>query len=204
LIWRFLPATTAMTHSTHTPHSMHALRSRVGRSKARAAPGTSRCTHSSAVAAAEICSASPMKTTELRIAGYGYARLPRDMREIGRSRLWHRPSPARQPALAAGMLSIRRHQLTLNYAPDNAGDKKQEVSFHNSRIDSLTYALARHRRRGRRVACNVICIPQPTRLPLQIPGQRVEIDVSSGENNADSFASDVDLPLLNCSKRYSC
>ena len=54
-----------MAHSTHTRHSMHAMGSHMRRSKARAVLGTSRCTHSIAVAAAEVCSASPMKTTAL-------------------------------------------------------------------------------------------------------------------------------------------
>jgi hypothetical protein len=54
-----------MAHSPHTPHSLHAMGSRVRRSKARAMPGTSRCTQSSAVAAAEVCSASPMKAIAL-------------------------------------------------------------------------------------------------------------------------------------------
>src|SRR4029077_18835424 len=42
--------------------------------------------------------------------------------------------------------------------------------------------------------------PQPTRLPLQIPRQRIEIDIASGENDADPLFSDADLPFFNRSK----
>src|SRR5581483_259443 len=90
-----------------------------------------------------------------------------------------------------------------NYSRYDAGDEEQKVSFHSSRVHSLalahthTHALARYRRRGRRVACNIICILQPTWRPLQIPRQRIKIDIASGEDDPDTLAGEVDLPLLN-------
>src|ERR1044071_8663430 len=47
-------------------------------------------------------------------------------------------------------------------------------------------------------------IPQSTRLPLQNPGQRIEIDVASSENNADPLSSDVDLSFPNRGEGNPC
>ena len=51
---------------------------------------------------------------------------------------------------------------------------------------------------------NVIQIPQPTRPPLQIPRQCLEIDIPSGKNNSDSLPPHIDLPFLNRSVWNSC
>ena len=49
-------------------------------------------------------------------------------------------------------------------------------------------------------ACTVVAgvsaaqieIPQPGRLPLPVPRQRVQIDIAAGKNNSDAFSIDVD------------
>ncbi len=56
----------------------------------------------------------------------------------------------------------------------------------------------------RRVACNVICIPQTARLPLQIPRQRIQIDIAAGKNNSHAFSIDVDYWFENRGIRNSC
>ncbi len=61
-----------------------------------------------------------------------------------------------------------------------------------------------HRCGGRRVACNVICIPQTARLPLQIPRQRIQIDIAAGKNNSHAFSIDVDYWFENRGIRNSC
>ena len=60
-----------MTHAAHamahTAHSMHAMEPRMGRSKARAVIDTSRSSHSSTVATADVSSTFPMNAIALAV-----------------------------------------------------------------------------------------------------------------------------------------
>jgi hypothetical protein len=46
-------------------------------------------------------------------------------------------------------------------------------------------------------------IPQPARLPLPVPRQRVQIDIAAGQNDSYAFSTHVDYPFENCSIRNS-
>jgi hypothetical protein len=74
---------------------------------------------------------------------------------------------------------------------------KRGFDFAHAAGSLMSVKIRGSRCSGRCVALHRIDISHPTRLPLQIPRQRLEIDIPSGENNSDSPPSDIDLPFLN-------
>jgi len=62
---------------SHTAHSMRAVESRMSRSEARAVTDTSRRSHSTTVATADVSSAFPMNATALTVDSLSVLRMRR-------------------------------------------------------------------------------------------------------------------------------
>ncbi len=111
--------------------------------------------------------------------------------------------------------SVRQQVRVLQFTPAKSGgcplrlQRRLLSQIEVSVLIRLVVPLLRknslaHRCGGRRVACNVICIPQTARLPLQIPRQRIQIDIAAGKNNSHAFSIDVDYWFENRGIRNSC